>query len=376
MKNPDLLEFSFGGGCIALFGLPFLAGGLTVIGCGLFTAFETGSPFAAIPFALFGIIFAGVGSLFVFGRAGIIIDRRDGTVTSWRGFVVPLWRTVSTLSDRKWVHVTREVRRSKNSTYTVYPVRVQTSKGPVSIEESSSFLSSRGRAEQVAKFLGMGIRDASGDFPVERPAGTLDESLRDRFRRAGEKPRMPQAPEGCRVEYDVNGEEVAFEIPASGFRASHRLALVVAVLISGVIAGVEGWPLLQSRDEGRGIALVILLGFASIPLVVIGIPTITSATTRVRLLASPRGVREDRRSWFHRAGTEIPAAEMEELGIRPVVSSADSFLGGGIERVRIVSDRGMIEAGAGLTAEELEWFRGMIECLVTAPREDGARTGE
>ena len=86
----DRMERKSGGGCLTVFGLPFLAAGLFML---LIALGVSGVPMDGdlppVVLALMGIVFTGVGTALMFGRAGITIDRTAMKVTKWWGLLVP-----------------------------------------------------------------------------------------------------------------------------------------------------------------------------------------------------------------------------------------------------------------------------------------------
>ena len=194
--DPNRLSIKRGGGCLILFGLPFLSAGIAVIVAALSGAMgsEDGSAAPLVFVIPFGLVFASVGAGIMFGRAGIEIDLTARTITTWWGLMVPFKSRTLPLERAKIVSINREVRRSKNSTYTVYPVRIEGFEKAIDIEEPRNYADARRRAEEIAKFMNLGVEDSTSGKKVVREAGTLDESLRERAERTGEDLKMPEAP--------------------------------------------------------------------------------------------------------------------------------------------------------------------------------------
>ena len=70
---------------------------------------------------IFGIIFTAAGGVLIFGRQGLIIDRRQNRVVQWQGLVVPLRRTVHPLD--RFGGVRLDCLRGDKTT--TYPVRLK-----------------------------------------------------------------------------------------------------------------------------------------------------------------------------------------------------------------------------------------------------------
>ena len=95
-RDAGTLEIRSGGGCLSIFGLPFLLAGLFVmqIPLGLIPMEGSPGPLPSVFVVLFGAVFAAVGAGLVFGRSGIILDRGMGRIIQWWGLLVPMKRTV------------------------------------------------------------------------------------------------------------------------------------------------------------------------------------------------------------------------------------------------------------------------------------------
>lgn len=367
MSDPNRLVITRGGGVLSIFGLPFLAAGLAIICLGVLNLGEEGLPVLfAVPF---GAVFAGIGAAFAFGRAGLVLDRAAGTATHWWGLLVPFSSTTVPLVSIRGVLIHREERRSKDSSYTVYPVRLDSSKDRILVREFQDYMAARRCAEEAAKFLNLGIRDVSTGTAVEREAGTLDESLRDQARRTGRVAETPPPPEGCRVSYDVSGDEVTFDLPKIGFRGGHWAVLTLALLGSLLLAAFLLPMFLSGKSNGSLLALV------SAPIAVIVTGVVLSANTRERVRASPERLRVERYSALHQSPQEIPADRLEELFL-----TGDLSLGGRMANPtgRVIcarSDDLSMRFGDGLTDTEVTWLKAMVEALVTAaPQGKAGRT--
>ena len=387
--NRDVMEMKKGGGCLILFGLPFLLAGLFVMIASLGVLPIKGDKpplFFGIPF---GAIFAAVGGAFVFGRGGVTIDTANKAVTSWWGALGLRKKTERPLDDFNRVTINKEVRRSKNSTYTVYPVRLSGEGKPINIEEPRDYKSARATAEELAKFVGKGILDTSSGEAVERDLESLDESLRDRARRTGETIEVPEMPPNMKSKCSVEGRQMVVEIPAEGLRPVMLLLLAVPLVIAAVVFLSFIMPLLDEKGMPDTFRYV-MIGFISvffilIPVLLIGGKMLSGVRGGTQVVASPDGLRIEQRTAFSKKVTEIPAVELEEL-LCPVARApaeaqrdldgsdmpqaakglllalAQGAKGGIIAR----SDQQIVEFGAGLPANELRWIHAVLTKILTA----------
>jgi len=360
----DRLSIKSGGGCLMLFGLPFFVAGLFVMTSPFWTQ-QSGKPppvFFAIPF---GLVFATVGAAIMFGRAGITIDRREGKLKTWWGLLVPFRSTQYPLEDLEVVTITREIRRSDKSTYTVYPVRLSGPDKPIKIEEPRDYNAARKRAEEIAKFLNLGVEDSSSGSMVKREAGTLDESVRDRLLRTGEAVDLPERPENCKTQYRTAGDALVIDVPPLGFGVKQIIMLVVGLIFPGFVSVAFLAPML-SGGSGPPLPFMIFIGvfFIALPLLLVWGHALGSAVARSTVTVSSDALEVRRKGLLFGKTIRITMAELEELEIgggRRGARSSAFFGAGSIIKAR--SDRGSVEFGAGLAKQELEWLCDVIRYM-------------
>ena len=91
---PDRLQIKEGGGCLSVFGLPFLLAGIFVVLIGLRIVPVRNAadvPVWAWPLiVLMGLVFVVVGGGLVLGRRWITLDTTRGTLRRQWGLLVPL----------------------------------------------------------------------------------------------------------------------------------------------------------------------------------------------------------------------------------------------------------------------------------------------
>lgn len=342
MDDPEVYEIKQGGGCLILLGLPFLAMGLAMmfgpLSIFLGKSSSAGRDIMVVAITMpIGLLVAGVGAWLVFGRNGTRLDRRERRIVTWWNLLGYEKRNEFDWNRAKHVAITAETRRSKNSTYTVYPVRIAGDGGmKINIQESQSYDQSRAKAEEIAKFLGLGVHDASSGQVVVREAGRLDESLQERAARTGRLPDPPVMPPNCRILHRVEGDEASFELPKDGPGCA-AICVCVAVL-SGAVFALSFWP------PSLVIAIIALL---------LAGPLTKSALTRETAQVSSRVLRVVRRSPFGTKVQEIPAGELEEF----------------IDQKNCIvarSDELTISFGNSLNTEERAWLHGVANVILSS----------
>jgi hypothetical protein len=213
-SNQDIIERKSGGGCLAVFGLPFFLAGLVVLltGLGLGPIPVAGGLPSRVAAVIFGIIFTAVGGVLIFGRQGLIIDRLQNRVVQWQGLVVPLRRTVHPLD--RFGGVRLDCLRGDKTT--TYPVRLkgESPAGDILIEQPADYPRARQTAEDLARFIRKPLEDLSSGKPVIRDPDHLDESLRERVRRLGkDKGFFPPQPVSMRTRIEQTVDGVVLSIP-------------------------------------------------------------------------------------------------------------------------------------------------------------------
>ena len=352
------------------FGLAFFAVGLS-----LFLSFlESSSPGGWATTGNVAIL-VGVtvllGAIFMCVRFGVILDRRRRTVTTWWGLLVPLHKTEHPFSRSHHVTVSLE-ERGADPSYEVFPERLEgAGTGAITLQELRDYDKARRLAEEVAKFLDLGIRDRSSGEEVERDAGTLDQSIRQRAKRLGLTSRMPQQPPGARssVSFGGNGSTATIDIPP----LAHWIWFVLLGLLpAGLGAFLIAFdPKLNKDlpDMGRLLFIFLVLLCLILPI------CLFIAPRHQRLVVSPDGLILTRRGIFGTNTTRLQADEIEEVEIAPYMKSP---LGGYAEgRVLVIrSDRGSVELGAARSEKELQWLRDvLVHVLTAASGEKGGGAG-
>ncbi len=356
-----------------LFGLPFFAFGVTFAIAGLLGKVTSsgGGTSPAHVVVPFGLIFGGVGALFMFGRLGLTLNRRDRTAAKWWGLLFPFKKTVHLIAEDAMILVTKEIRRSQKSSTTVFPVRIPTKDGELALTESRKYEQARQDAERAAKFMGLGMRDSSSGETIERAAGTLDESLRDRLKREGTQLEMPVRPSSCEIVESVEGDTAAFDLPRPKYLTIVAVFGGVAMLFGGIFFAAFLATMYKST-KGDPTGQLFFLVFLGITILAVsltaGFPLLRMLTLRERVMVSTRGIKLLRRWALGRKTLGIDANELEEL----VVAQLDPipFLG---TRAPLIarSDRLSLEFGSGMDEQEGQWLCAVIRYLVTAPEKDG-----
>ena len=346
-----------------LFGLGFLGMGLLIA---ILLLNIRPWPIDIVEFAIFAGVPVFLGAIFMCVRSGVILDRQRCLLTTWWGLLVPItYRTEHSFAQAHYVSLSYEVRRgAKNSKHEVYPVRLE---GPgtdaITIHEPGDHDKARYLAEEIAKFLHLGMRDRSSGEEVAREAGALDLSLRERMKRAGQSVPLPAQPPGARAILSYGGirSPTTIEIPPMPVGECARWFLI-GLLVTGAMAIV--FELVARLDGNVAIGVATLSIFLPVVVFLLSV-LIRAAILRERLVVSPDEIVVTRRDVFGTRTTRLKGAEVEEVAL--IQAGHWRAFGGGKSRVVIRSDRGSIELVAALSNPgEVKWLRDVLVHVLTS----------
>jgi hypothetical protein len=368
--DPEVFDYRVSSGCAALFGLPFLLGGLFAIVLS-FTpearrARDVPPWYILLPT---GALIAGIGVLLVFTRRGTIVDRRNERVTRWWGLLRPMRSTTRPLADFDRVQMTQAVRRARNRSYTVYPVRLAGPKGlPLTVDEKLTHAGALELAKDLATFAGLRLIDHTMGSPIERLAEEVAAPLRQRQTETGGRVAVPDPPADARSRVEVLGETICFDIPAPGLRRQH-LWLMGLGLVVPVVIYVVWLRLLIGRGAVppvlTGLLVVLLMGG---PFVLGFLLPLGAATMRTRIEASPAELRVTFRGLLLRRTRAVLTQAIDELEVADLaVVKGQPTARGTLGKVIVArSEQDTLAFGAGLSEAELDWMRSVLWNVATA----------
>jgi len=238
-RDAGTLELRSGGGCLSVFGIPFLLAGLFVmqIPLGIIPVKGPSGLLFSIFIVLFGSVFAAVGAGLVFGRSGIILDRGRGRVVQWWGLLVPMKRVEHMLDLIRQVEM--DFSRGDSDSADTWPVKLagEGLPKPIAVVQPASFAEARQAAEELSRFLRKPLVDSSTGERVTRDPENLDECWRDRVRRTGEAAVIvPPQPPGMRSRVERTGEGYVIHVPGPPIIWVHYLPVVFRVAFAGAVA--------------------------------------------------------------------------------------------------------------------------------------------
>lgn len=413
--DPDVMTDKSGGGCLVVIALFILLNGISLMyGFSGRAFFQLQLPRLTMWIA-FGGVLTLIGALLLFCRRTVIIDRR-------RMVLVRRWSILTTISEKEIplggdceVTLTSEIRRSKNSTYTVYPVRIKHNVSEtMDMEVHQHYEDARNVAESLCRFLRVPLADSSTGTLIVREGDKIDESIRSQARRRSEETELPVPPTEMKSQVRQEGGGVVVEIPVFG---SPYAALVQKIIFWVILAFIL-FPLgnVFSRISSiRNIwvyvaaAIIIYFVFRSMRRKFQAMRSAAPAMCRVIANSQVFRFEEEVRQGAAR-GEEIPAEEIEEIqlveresleleelpdgGARIKSVPEDTASGGpgtgsGLQgrevgprtagllarlnaarssssRIVVRSDKKTIEFGMGLSKEELRYLLAVVKKALTS----------
>ena len=236
--SPGRLEIREGGGCLTLFGLPFLATGIFMLlaSFGVVTIRSDGEPVTQATLLLLGVLFTLVGAVLAFGRSITTIDVGQQVLTKqWRILLPVLTRTYQ-LGD--YSTVTLAFVRGDSDSADKYPIGLKgDTVAPLSLCSPTQYAEARQCAAAVARHLGLDIEDTSTDHPSHVTATEVNAPLQDRFRATTSAP-APARPSVMRSDVADADGSVRMSIPMAPL---NPLVIYGGLFPSVVVVVMLGW---------------------------------------------------------------------------------------------------------------------------------------
>jgi len=231
--GPDQLRVREGGGCLSLFGLPFLLAGIFValIGIRIVPVSNAGQvPAWAWPLILLmGLAFVSVGGALCFGRHWTTLDKSQGAIRKQWGLLVPMRGETHSLRDYEAVVLRFEA--GDSDTADRYPVLLKAKAGQAdfALSTSTQYGESREKAAAVARFLDFPLVDASTDHESVVAADRVDATFQERLRAGDDRREEAVRPLRMRSQVRESGSAVEVVLPGPGFRPGNLIGLAMSV---------------------------------------------------------------------------------------------------------------------------------------------------
>lgn len=401
-RDQATLEIRSGGGCLSVFGLPFLLAGLFVLQLplDLIPVNKPSDTPSSLFVILFGAVFTLVGALLVFGRAGIILDRARGRIVQWYGLLVPFKRTEYLMDAIDQVEMSFSSGDSDSPA--TWPIKLSggSMTKPLAVSQPTSFAGARQLAEELSRFLQKPLVDTSTGERIIRDPGHLNESYRDRMKRVDKAEGiLPPKPSTMRSRVERTGEGLVIHIPENTNKKIYYIPLAFSLIFAIGVTWFFMPPLL--RSDLPDLIRYLILGFLGLFIIVPLISAIRTAhqmkkdferITVTRAFLRVEAIRQGKKTM-----TEIPIDELEDLvaparqetiniievsGMkkvklgdtgtprmpdgRPVPRLLSSLMKmAGSKGIIARSDKTEVELAAGLDEAEVAWLFALIRKTIT-----------
>ena len=374
-SNPNLWLHRTGGGAASLFGLPFFLVGVGVITLTLIPHEVRGGDHLPLYFGLpFGALFAAVGGAILFGRMELIIDRSEGTVIKdWKLLSKTVYEQRRELKEFDRIRLNSEIRRSKNSSYTVYPIRLEgDSAEAFSISEGRAKGEARTQAESLATFLSLPIYDELSGSVRIRDADTLDQSIREKFLSGEESNEIPDPPARMKSRVDYDGNSLQVQIPPPGFNAGFLIAFTAIAFFELIFIFSFAIPIFSNfESDSPALIFIIIFGFFFL-----GIPTLILLGLLGNTFLATQSVSVSNQTlsvtkgWPLRKSSNMPRNRIEEFVIGARSKSQGNkksiFNIGPGKEIQAVSDDTTLSFGSGLSDDELAYIHALAKGILVS----------
>jgi len=313
---PGRLEIRQGGGCLALFGLPFFLTGIFMIlaSFGIVTMRSDGEAVTrAAAFGL-GVVFTFVGALLVFGRGITSIDVGQHVVTKQWRVLLPVRRWTYQLGD--YTTVTLAFVRGDSDSADKYPIGLKgTTVAPLPLCRPTQYAEARQSAAAVARHLGLDIEDTSTDHPARVTSSEVDATLQDRLR-ATTTAAAPARPSVMASDVSDGGGSLRITIPMPPL---HPVLAIGGLFPAAVATGILAW--LGFFSTPRPLALIewiffslLFVGFGVLPAASVVSRWLRSRVGRTIVTVTPQELRVQARGIFRtRTVTTVSASEILDV---------------------------------------------------------------
>lgn len=374
-SNPNIWRHQTGGGAASLFGLPFFLVGVGVIVLTFIPQEVRGGDSLPFYFGIpFGAIFAAVGGAILFGRVELIIDRSDGTVIkNWKLLSKTVYEQHRELKEFDRIRLNSEIRRSKNSSHTVYPIKLEGAGAEAfSISEGRAKDKARSQAESLATFLSLPIHDELSGSVRVRDANSLDQSIREKFQSGAETNEIPNPPARMKSHVDYDGNNLQVQIPPPGFNVGFLIAFAAIAFFELIFIFSFAIPFF-SNFKADSPALIFLIIFTFFFL---GIPTFILLALLGNTFLANQSVSISNQSlsvskgWPWKKLATLETSRIEEFVIGAKSRSQGdrksiASIGTGKE-IQAISDNATLSFGSGLSDEELIYLHALAKGILVS----------
>jgi hypothetical protein len=314
------IEIREGGGCLTLFGLPFLAAGIFLLLAGIGIVPLGNDPslswWGRPLLFLMGLPFAAVGGWLVFGRTRTIIDTTLGTLSRCRTVLLRMKNEEIPLKNFRAVELGFSPGDSDSPD--TFPVLLKGagSSPDFKMNNGTSYGLSHQLATKIAALLQVPLEDVSSDHKVVLIGDQLGRSLRERLEGREADLEYAAQPVQMRSRVDFIDGGVRIRIPREGVKVTTFLPIAVAVGLLLYLGPdfLEFFERTRTPDPVQwffiGFALLVFVLF---PLLGVISKVIGSLRGYTEITADPKELRLTEQQAWKRSIKTLPAAEIIDL---------------------------------------------------------------
>jgi hypothetical protein len=313
-----------GGGCLIVFGLPFVGAGVLLLAASAGVVPMDDSPAGLMRLMLAGMAlpFIGVGLFLMTVRSRVVLDRREGRARSTSGALFFTRGEDRRLAEFSTVVLAMERDSDGDPTY---PLRLEGPSGAtLDLKAGANAVGQRRQAEELAAFLDLPLTDRSSGSEVVRRPEHLNENLREASRREAAPSEPLHRPPGMRSAVTESSDRVEIRIPPPGLGLEGWVQVVGGLLFVGVALAFFLRPILEIPfpEEYRWAVFAVLGLFVVGPLLSV-VRTVWRQTGRGVVVTADAGSLTVTERGTRR---ELPADAIEELLVvgrdgRPLVET-------------------------------------------------------
>jgi hypothetical protein len=336
---PDRIQIRQGGGCLAIFGLPFFGAGIFMLLAmlGVVSMSNSGGAPERLGLTFMGLLFTMVGGVLSFGRAWTIVDGTRREVIKQVGLIAPMRSDTRRVDD--YTAVVVEFIRGDSDSADKFPVNLKARAGqPLQLCSSTEYGDSRECAIAVAELLRFDFEDATTDHPVRLAPGQAVLPLQQRLQLDGIENESIPRPSDARSDVQRDQDSVRITIPIP---RTHPMWIVVC-LIPLIVVMTFFSPLDSFFSQTRTPDPVawVFLGFLVLSFGVFPTMTVVNGLLRSRrggtiVTVSSSGIRiQERGAWRLGPVKSLPAAEILDIDFSTSASAAGSARHVAIQQAR------------------------------------------
>lgn len=302
------LVLSQGMGCVCLF--LFLMGGFVTASVFIPAKLRGGDEvpwYIGLPIGL-GMIVLGT------YRKSLSLDHRAGVAEIQKRILgYPYQQSRKSLDNFDRVEITTRIRKSDNSSRTVYVVSLQ---GDASLELQEHAVADPARhtAERVTRYLHVPLHDRSSGSRQVFEADEIGLSVRQRAEKSGQKESIPALPEDLESHIDVSQPpSVTIHVPAPGWSWSRLMTFLPTVAFGVFFIWLSYDAVLGKADFVERLMAIGACGFGLL-LSAGSIAGLMAATSRQWIVqASSEHIKLQSKSWLGGKRWTMDAKTIEEV---------------------------------------------------------------